>query len=93
MLLCENNGQLKLGDFGYSTQSFGKKGDGIFTEAVGTSVYMAPEIYSKNNYNAISGDIFALGVCLFAMATIQHPFIIADASDARYKCIMDDAPG
>jgi serine/threonine protein kinase len=73
-LLLDDNFNLKIGDFGYSSFIGGKKGDNVFTSRVGTPTYMAPEVILNVPYNAIGVDIFTTGVILFMMITRTPPF-------------------
>ena len=60
----------KLIDFGFSI-----KGDGNFLSTYcGTPCYMSPEILMKKPYDAISADIWAMGVLLYRMVTGETPF-------------------
>ena len=55
---------------------------------MGTEKYMAPEIYlNQDGYQGDKSDIFAAGVCLFAMLTKMMPFNAAKPSDKLYRCI------
>lgn len=71
---------VKVADFGLSIVAF-KQADGIAMAKTycGTEPYMAPEILKRNefglrSYNPFYTDIWALGICLFAMLTRTFPF-------------------
>jgi serine/threonine protein kinase len=57
---------IKVADFGLM-KIFGEPGQVLKTH-IGTLNYMAPEMYSENEYTE-SVDIFAMGVMLFMMLT------------------------
>lgn len=40
----------------------------------GTPSYMCPEIVKKKEYYGYAADIWAVGVCLFTIATGKFPF-------------------
>jgi len=39
-----DNWQMKIADFGFSTKSEGKKGNGLLYTALGTASYASPEL-------------------------------------------------
>ena len=61
---------VKLRDFG--TSDF-IKNEGFNFINVGTPLYMAPEIYLKQEYDC-KVDMWAIGIILYIMATGKHPF-------------------
>jgi len=70
-ILLVNDYRAVLCDLGLS----GVVEDGIMSDSqMGTSAYMAPEIYLKVPYDRYITDIFALGVTLFAIVTGYLPF-------------------
>ncbi|KAI1278808.1 Testis-specific serine/threonine-protein kinase 1 [Halotydeus destructor] len=83
-ILLDKNGfkktECKVTDFGLSRISYHKsKGITMFTTYCGTPPYMAPEIIDKGDngkrsYDPFSADIWALGVCLYAMVNKAYPF-------------------
>jgi 5'-AMP-activated protein kinase, catalytic alpha subunit len=70
-ILLDNDGQIKLCDFGVS-RVIGKKQH--ITEQCGTPAYIAPEIISDVGYQGFAADIWSLGVLLYAMVCGTVPF-------------------
>ena len=74
-------GRLKIGDFGISKCLKSKK----FTDSVlGTIHYISPEICLNKPYN-FKTDIWSLGVILYELCTLKHPF----EGDSPYKISME----
>ena len=63
-LLFDNNFNLKIADFGFSTHM-----DRKLQTYCGTKIYMAPEILTHKPYSGVSVDLFAAGVILLNMLT------------------------
>jgi serine/threonine protein kinase len=70
LLLTEDN-VVKLGDFGLSLNL---NADGGSLSPCGTPAYLSPEVVSGVESHTPAIDIWALGVCVFAMLTGQQPF-------------------
>lgn len=82
-LLLDDNNNIKIIDFGFSTCIPNDKKIKIFC---GTPSYMAPEIVLKLEYAGPPADIWALGVLLFTLLSGQFPY--RGATDAElYKKI------
>ena len=70
-LLLDENNQIKIIDFGFSTCIPNEKKIKIFC---GTPSYMAPEIVMKTEYCGPPADIWAMGVLLFTILSGQFPY-------------------
>ena len=77
-ILLDQNGQIKLCDFGVSRVM--PKGHFI-SEQCGTPAYISPEIISEIGYSGFSADIWSLGVLLYAMVTGTVPFKAQNMSE------------
>ncbi|XP_015789181.1 testis-specific serine/threonine-protein kinase 1-like [Tetranychus urticae] len=79
-ILLDNEKKAKVTDFGLSRISYRPtKGVLYCTSCCGTEPYMAPEILKKRSdgtrlYDPMIADIWALGVCLYAMVNKAYPF-------------------
>jgi serine/threonine protein kinase len=74
-IFLDRNGFLKIGDFGYAMKSYKQT-----KTSCGTPNYVAPEIVrgpGKKGYvnYTYATDMWALGVCLYYMATGKSPFM------------------
>lgn len=84
-----STGQIKLGDFGIAklldaTKDYAKT-------MVGTPYYLSPEIIEDQPYN-FKSDIWSLGVVLYEMATLKHPFDAESLVILASKILRDDYP-
>ena len=70
-IFMTSDGQVKIGDFGISKILEHTK-DNVHT-LVGTPCYLSPEIIENQSYN-LKSDIYALGVMLYEMWALKHPF-------------------
>lgn len=73
-LLLDENGDLKVSDFGLSAIPDQVQDDGLFHTLCGTPAYVAPEILSKKGYSAASVDLWSCGVILFVLIAGYLPF-------------------
>mmetsp|Transcript_8059 Transcript_8059/g.13164 ORF Transcript_8059/g.13164 Transcript_8059/m.13164 type:complete len:531 (-) Transcript_8059:104-1696(-) len=81
--------QVKLGDFGIArviqcTEDFART-------MVGTPYYLSPEIIKDLPYDYKS-DVWACGVVLFEMASLQHPFNADQLTVLAARILQDDVP-
>lgn len=73
-LLLDENGDLKVSDFGLSAVSDQIRQDGLFHTFCGTPAYVAPEVLAKKGYDAVKVDIWSCGVILFVLMAGYLPF-------------------
>ncbi|KAH7548271.1 hypothetical protein ACOSP7_032333 [Xanthoceras sorbifolium] len=73
-LILDENGVLKVSDFGLSALSEGKHHDGLLHTTCGTPAYVAPEIICKEGYDGAKADIWSCGVILFVLLAGHLPF-------------------
>lgn len=95
-VMVTRRGQVKIIDMGLAL-----KGGATFSWFSGTVAYAAPEMFDKMRYDS-SVDIWALGVCLFFLATgcvpyegdsvddIQREFIKKGELDNQEKLLLAD---
>ncbi|XVF27479.1 hypothetical protein REPUB_Repub14bG0111000 [Reevesia pubescens] len=73
-LLLDENGDLKVSDFGLSAVSDQIRQDGLFHTFCGTPAYVAPEVLARKGYDAAKVDIWSCGVILFVLMAGHLPF-------------------
>jgi serine/threonine protein kinase len=82
-------GRVLLGDFGIArileaTKDFAKS-------MVGTPYYLSPEIIEEQPYN-FKSDVWSLGVILYELATLKHPFDAESLHFLAIKILNGDFP-
>ena len=88
-ILLNNNGQVKIADFGVSAQvsdSVSKR-----SSIVGTPCWMAPEILTQNDYD-YKCDIWSLGITAIEMATGSVPYSDLNPMHALLAIHKNDPP-
>ncbi|XP_010276975.1 PREDICTED: CBL-interacting protein kinase 5-like [Nelumbo nucifera] len=73
-LLLDENGNLKVSDFGLSALWESRRQDGLLHTTCGTPAYVAPEVISKKGYDGAKSDIWSCGVVLFVLLAGYLPF-------------------
>ncbi|XP_052200157.1 CBL-interacting serine/threonine-protein kinase 6-like [Diospyros lotus] len=73
-LLLDNDGNLKVTDFGLSAFSDDLLQDVLFHTACGTPAYVAPEVLGKKGYDGAKADIWSCGVILYVLLAGCLPF-------------------
>ncbi|KAF5742346.1 CBL-interacting protein kinase 12 isoform 1 [Tripterygium wilfordii] len=73
-LLLDENGNLKVSDFGLSAVADQIRQDGLFHTFCGTPAYVAPEVLARKGYDAAKVDIWSCGVVLFVLMAGYLPF-------------------
>lgn len=85
-------GQVKLGDFGIArVLDATKTADQFAKTMVGTPYYLSPEIIEDRPYN-FKSDVWSLGVVLYEMTTLQHPFDADSLVILATKILNDQYP-
>ncbi|OVA12656.1 Protein kinase domain [Macleaya cordata] len=73
-LLLDENGNLKVSDFGLSALAESKHQDGLLHTTCGTPTYVAPEVITRRGYDGSTADIWSCGVILFVLLAGYLPF-------------------
>lgn len=75
-IMVDNNGTYMITDFGVSAhaKSTLRKSMSLKFASAGTTAYMAPERFSKDNTPIMANDIWSLGAMTYEMITGEVPF-------------------
>lgn len=73
-LLVDDNGNLKISDFGLSALAESRRQDGLLHTTCGTPAYVAPEVISRKGYDGAKVDTWSCGVILFVLMAGYLPF-------------------
>ncbi|XVF66574.1 hypothetical protein PTKIN_Ptkin10aG0048100 [Pterospermum kingtungense] len=84
-LLLDQNGNLKVSDFGLSALPK-QINNGLLRTVCGTPAYMAPEVVRRKGYEGSKADAWSCGVILFVLLAGYLPFEDSDLV-AMYKKI------
>ena len=82
IFICSETSDICIGDFGLSTNSTSKT-----KSCIGTPEIMAPEIYSGEYDDKI--DLYAFGMCLLEMYTIENPYSECNNICQIYKRVIN----
>lgn len=85
-ILVDSHNNIRLSDFGLS-RAFSS--DKLFETLCGSLCYAAPEIMSGRKYD-FSADIWALGVCLYALVTGKMPFYDMNITKLGMKIVYTE---
>ncbi|PIA45812.1 hypothetical protein AQUCO_01600210v1 [Aquilegia coerulea] len=73
-LLLDDEGNLKVTDFGLSALSEHLRQDGLLHTTCGTPAYVAPEVIGKKGYDGAKADLWSCGVILYVLLAGFLPF-------------------
>ncbi|EHA8591421.1 CBL-interacting serine/threonine-protein kinase 11 [Cocos nucifera] len=73
-LLLDDQGDLKISDFGLSAVVSPAAGDHLFRTSCGTLPFVAPEVISMRVYDGAKADLWSCGVILFVLTAGYLPF-------------------
>ncbi|KAJ4977841.1 hypothetical protein NE237_008621 [Protea cynaroides] len=73
-LLIDENGNLKITDFGFSVITDQIQNDGLLHTVCGTSAFVAPEILANKGYDGAKVDIWSCGIILYVLNAGCLPF-------------------
>ncbi|MBA0587478.1 hypothetical protein Gorai_000606, partial [Gossypium raimondii] len=73
-LLVDENGNLKVSDFGLSALRESRRQDGLLHTTCGTPAYVAPEVINMKGYDGAKVDIWSCGVILYVLLAGFLPF-------------------
>ncbi|MCI07296.1 CBL-interacting serine/threonine-protein kinase 6-like, partial [Trifolium medium] len=73
-LLLDEDGNLKVSDFGLSTFGERMRQDGLLHTTCGTPAYVSPEVIAKKGYDGAMADIWSCGVILYVLLAGFLPF-------------------
>ncbi|CAH9103149.1 unnamed protein product [Cuscuta europaea] len=73
-LLVDENGDLKVSDFGLSALAGSRHQDGLLHTTCGTPAYVAPEVIARKGYDGAKADVWSCGVILFVLLAGYLPF-------------------
>ncbi|XP_076845391.1 serine/threonine-protein kinase Nek4 [Brachyhypopomus gauderio] len=80
---------IKVGDLGIARVL--ENQNDMASTLIGTPYYMSPELFSNKPYNYKS-DIWALGCCVYEMATLKHAFNAKDMNSLAYRIVEGKLP-
>ena len=92
-LLLDENGVLKVADFGLSALVESHRQKDMLHTICGTPAYVAPEVISRRGYDGTKADVWSCGVILFVLLAGHLPFydlnlmsLYNKIGKADYKC-------
>lgn len=87
-LLLDDEGNLKVSDFGLSALAETRRQDGLLHTSCGTPSYVAPEVIDQKGYDGAKSDIWSCGVVLFVLLAGFLPFHDSNLMEMYRKITM-----
>ncbi|KAJ7942500.1 Non-specific serine/threonine protein kinase [Quillaja saponaria] len=84
-LLLDENGNLKVSDFGLSALAESEHQDGLLHTTCGTPAYVAPEVIIRKGYDGSKADMWSCGVILYVLLAGYLPFHDSNLMDLYRK--------
>ncbi|KAG6411915.1 hypothetical protein SASPL_124568 [Salvia splendens] len=88
-ILLDEDGAVKVSDFGLSGVAECRGADGLLHTTCGTPAYVAPEIIGRSGYDGAGVDVWSCGVVLFVLLAGYLPFhdsnVMEKISRGEYK--------
>ncbi|KAJ1394128.1 Serine/threonine-protein kinase, active site [Sesbania bispinosa] len=92
-LLLDENGVLKVADFGLCALVESHRQGNMLHTVCGTPAYVAPEVISRKGYDGAKADVWSCGVILYVLLAGHLPFydlnlmaLYRKIGKAEYKC-------
>ncbi|KAK4767575.1 hypothetical protein SAY86_015325 [Trapa natans] len=89
-LLLDENGDLKVSDFGLSALWDSRRQDGLLHTTCGTPAYVAPEVINMKGYDGAKADIWSCGVVLYVLMAGYLPFQDSNLMGMYKRIIKSD---
>lgn len=86
-ILLDENGNLKVSDFGLSALAESKRQDGMLHTTCGTPAYVSPEVIGKTGYDGCKADIWSCGVILYVLLAGYLPFYDSNLIEMYRKIV------
>lgn len=80
---------VKLTDFGF-VREFNPYKRTLLSTVCGTTAYMAPEVLLHHKYSGFAGDIWLMGIILYAMVYGELPFDEDDDLKTKYRIVNEE---
>nr|GMD77521.1 CBL-interacting serine/threonine-protein kinase 1-like [Ipomoea batatas] len=90
-VLVDENGIIKVTDFGLSALPQHFRDDGLLHTTCGSPNYVAPEILSNRGYDGATSDTWSIGVILYVILTGYLPFDDRNLAVLYQKIFKGDA--
>lgn len=89
-LLLDEDGNLKVSDFGLSAMKESRRKDGLLHTTCGTPAYVAPEVISRKGYDGAKADVWSCGVILYVLLAGYLPFDCSNLMEMYKKIAKAD---